>query len=640
MPNRTTVIPYSSPQPQKWNWSDRWIFSKWRQVSVQNQYLSEHGIEKVIPLSPNSPETPLMPRAVLNIPKQLKEKLKLEHWSGHWKKNVKENWKSHLKNTWNKIAKKPSSLNKNKEDDQPETPLKKVEQWQWPKGKSLVDFLKKVRVQGRKLLKFPEKLKKIATAPLGPSGNHQLSPKDLLIPEMANAATGVSATSPKTIDKSPNSSKKEDAGPEDGSLMSQIKSHLLLTYLKRIVEITPRLKAAKTQIAIEQSKGKVNRGDWLPKVDLVASAEHIRQNFDGLQKLEHPSKISLNIQQKIFDRSTHLNSKVSRLDTQFAEVSSEIEIQNVIEEACRRYLQLHRFQKNLDFSRNNAGLANEHLRSTKIRQESGELTITDVKQALVRYKTAKAVNRETTIQVDIAKHRLEEFLQMQPEKDLPMFDIFIPKVMIDDILKNESARLRPDIQLLQLRKEKEKLQLAKIKAQYLPTLSLSASQSRSWDHNVVTTSLTGNPLNESSIAIDFSFNIFNGGSTAYQRLTSEERLTQFNQNILHQQREAIRQVHETALQVELSQELEELYREAVEAAKNALEGIQEEFLVGTRTALDAFDAQNELFISQTRWLNAKIDHAMSSIALLKYVGKLDLQHLKLYLMDESQDAEE
>jgi outer membrane protein len=157
---------------------------------------------------------------------------------------------------------------------------------------------------------------------------------------------------------------------------------------------------------------------------------------------------------------------------------------------------------------------------------------------------------------------------------------------------------------------------------------------------VVTTSLTGNPLNESSIAIDFSFNIFNGGSTAYQRLTSEERLTQFNQNILHQQREAIRQVHETALQVELSQELEELYREAVEAAKNALEGIQEEFLVGTRTALDAFDAQNELFISQTRWLNAKIDHAMSSIALLKYVGKLDLQHLKLYLMDESQDAEE
>jgi outer membrane protein len=92
--------------------------------------------------------------------------------------------------------------------------------------------------------------------------------------------------------------------------------------------------------------------------------------------------------------------------------------------------------------------------------------------------------------------------------------------------------------------------------------------------------------------------------------------------------------------MEIARELTKSYWKAVEAAKKALFGIQEEFLVGTRTALDAFDAQNELFISQTRWLNAKIDHLLYVVDFFKTAGKLDLKNFATRLEFEPEESEE
>ena len=405
------------------------------------------------------------------------------------------------------------------------------------------------------------------------------------------------------------------AAPAIGSITDPLMNssnappHLLIRYLERVIQVMPRLNAARTQILIEQAKTKTQRSSLLPKLDFAASAESSQENFDGLTRNKHPAKVSLLLEQPIFDREAQLGVRSSQIEEQVAQVMSQSQVQDVIEESCRRYLDLHRFQQNLEFSRNNSGLANEHLRSTRIRQEKGELTLTDVNQALVRFKTATAVNRESTIQVTIAKHRLEEFIQEDPQNELPIFSLEIPKELLDQVESPQSIFGRPDLRILSLRLSKEEVQAKRIKSQYLPQLFLNAEQARSWDHNVTTTTLSGNPLNETSVSLNLSLNLFNGGHSFYQGVESSYRIYQFQQNLQHQQLEAKRLLLETVERLKLSQELTDLYGESVDAAKEALHGIQQEFLAGTRTALDAFDAQNELFISQTRWLNAKIDDA-------------------------------
>ena len=68
---------------------------------------------------------------------------------------------------------------------------------------------------------------------------------------------------------------------------------------------------------------------------------------------------------------------------------------------------------------------------------------------------------------------------------------------------------------------------------------------------------------------------------------------------------------------------------AVRAAQIALEGTQQEALVGSRTVLDVLIAEQQLFTTQSDLVTAQHDAAVAEFALVAVIGRLIAPALKL-----------
>jgi outer membrane protein TolC len=395
--------------------------------------------------------------------------------------------------------------------------------------------------------------------------------------------------------------------------------HPLADIIENVTKNSPKLQSARLQIAIEKSRSQQSQAQRLPSLDLIGTLDVTRERYDRIENSGHPTKFGAVLSQPLFNRPADLSHQISRFDESLAEIQSNLQDQDIIQELCRRYLDLYRFSRLAEFSRNNSGLAHEHLRSTTIRQEKGELTITDTNQALVRYKTAQAINEQSKAQLEIAKHRFTELTQTTPPSKLLLFDLSLSEEEMNSFLETGRLRQQPELQLLTTRIQKEKKQQSLTYSRYLPRLDLSLEQYRTWNNNA---NFVGNPYDETIVSLNFNWNLFNGGRTLGQQAESSLITQQLEFNYAQQTLESRRHIQEAILNVQVANSISNTYKEAVEAAKKALVGIQQEFLVGTRTALDAFDAQNELFVSQSRWLNAKVDRLLSSVLLLKTIGLL------------------
>ncbi len=67
----------------------------------------------------------------------------------------------------------------------------------------------------------------------------------------------------------------------------------------------------------------------------------------------------------------------------------------------------------------------------------------------------------------------------------------------------------------------------------------------------------------------------------------------------------------------------------MKANRIALEGVQQEALVGSRTVLDVLDAEQELFTSQVNLVRARRDYVVVTYQLKAAIGELTVDDLKL-----------
>ena len=71
------------------------------------------------------------------------------------------------------------------------------------------------------------------------------------------------------------------------------------------------------------------------------------------------------------------------------------------------------------------------------------------------------------------------------------------------------------------------------------------------------------------------------------------------------------------------------FRSEVRANQVALEGVQQEALVGARTVLDVLDAEQELFTSQVNLVRAEAIEVAASYQLKLAIGQLTVEGLEL-----------
>ena len=131
-----------------------------------------------------------------------------------------------------------------------------------------------------------------------------------------------------------------------------------------------------------------------------------------------------------------------------------------------------------------------------------------------------------------------------------------------------------------------------------------------------------------SFGIEFSMNIFNGGSTSARVRQAEHSLTQAMESLENARRVTQRDVRSSFLSVRAAVSQVKALKQAVISSQSRLKASEAGYDVGTRTTVDVLDARRELFNSQRQYARARYDYILESLRLQQFVGELNEEDIK------------
>jgi len=339
-----------------------------------------------------------------------------------------------------------------------------------------------------------------------------------------------------------------------------------------------------------------------------------------------PFTTSIKLEQTILDfgRGLLLEKSISGLD--LAKVKLVKKEQEILHSTIDAYSNLILAREKLDINIKNFNLLNRQVENDKIRLNRGQITITDLAQSESSLAGAKAQFTQAKSDLLISKLTYENIIGKvadpnQLKKSLDAI-VSIPATLSEAI--NLSKKNNPDIKIAQFDLVQSKKDLAISKSDLKPKASLSLERSYTDD-----VSSTINEREKDILKASVSWPFYAGGKTRSiirknLNLTTRERL------LLDDTVKTIEtNVASAWSSLESSKGFLNSVKSQVRAAKIANEGIAAEYERGSRTTLDVIQSNSILLSAQMSLATSERNYLLAQYNLLKAVGLLNSQYLKL-----------
>jgi outer membrane protein TolC len=182
----------------------------------------------------------------------------------------------------------------------------------------------------------------------------------------------------------------------------------------------------------------------------------------------------------------------------------------------------------------------------------------------------------------------------------------------------------PDIISQRYLEQSARINIKSVRGELLPTVNLAGKLSRAWE-----ASANDDQKTTGQMKLSLSIPLYQKGSV-YSRLRAAK---QDARQSLQKLEETRRSVSEAAAKAWVSLETAKAriksYSAQIEAAEIALEGVQREAAVGSRTVLDVLDAEQELLDAKISLVGANRDKVVASFQLKEATGQLTAKNLEL-----------
>ena len=338
----------------------------------------------------------------------------------------------------------------------------------------------------------------------------------------------------------------------------------------------------------------------------------------------YPARVALSLQQPVYRGGrTVAGTDRAESDVQVQRAQLLDTEQQVFLDVGTAYMNVLRDQAVVELNENNVRVLDRQYDATNDRFSVGEVTRTDVAQAEAATARARADLTRSRGNLEVSRANYERLVG-----DLPGRLEQPPAVL--DVPRTKAAALeaaQTDNPTFLAATFSEQVALANVRlveGELLPTVNLTASLSRDWDSQA-----RDSRIDQGRIAGELTVPLYQGGGVA-ARVREAKQLA-------GQQRtraeEARRAVVEAATQAWESLEsararIRSLEAE-IEASKIALEGTQQEALVGTRTVLDVLDAEQSLLDARVNLVSSQRDLAVAAFQLASASGRLTAERLRL-----------
>ena len=394
-----------------------------------------------------------------------------------------------------------------------------------------------------------------------------------------------------------------------------------------------QLNAERENIKASEEDINISKADYKPTLTLSGS-----KSIENTNKLTNqsggdttindvdPFTTSIKLEQTLldFDRGISHERNIIGLDLASAKLIKKE--QDIFYEAIEAYTQLILARETLDINNSNLDLLSRQVENDKIRLDRGQITITDLSQSESSFAGAQAQFIEAKNDLLISKLTYENIIGKIKDPNLLQKEssaiVNIPKSLNDAI--SISKRKNPDILIAKFELNQTEKDLESSKADLIPTASLSLERSYSDD-----LSSTIDEREKDTLTTTLSWPFYSGGkkrSTINKNanLTSRKRLL-LDDTI---------QTNETNVtsawaSLESSKSFLDSVKVQVKAAKIANEGIVAEYERGSRTTLDVIQSNALLLTAQISLASSERNYLLSQYDLLKAVGLLNSEYLKL-----------
>ena len=396
----------------------------------------------------------------------------------------------------------------------------------------------------------------------------------------------------------------------------------------------PELNAERENIKVSEENLNISKGDYLPSLTLSGSKS--KENTNKLTNQSggdasitdvDPLSTSVTIEQTLIDFGRAAEHDKNKIGINLAKAKLLKKEQDILYKAIEAYTGLILANEKFEINKANVNLLERQVETNSIRLERGQVTLSDVAQSESSLAEAQARFIQAENEVLTSKLNYENIIgSLSSSKSLvknSTLNFVIPESLNSAI--ELSKKNTPNLTIAKLEYEQSENDTIIAKSDLSPTAKLSFERSYSED-----LSSTYDEREKDILKATVSWPFYSGGKNiaTYKK----------NKNLQNRQRLLLDNTTKTNdtnvasawSNFQSSKSLLNSVESQVRAAEIANEGITAEYESGFgRTTLEVIQSNSFLLNAQISLANSERNYLLSQFNLLKSIGLLNSDYLKI-----------
>lgn len=364
-----------------------------------------------------------------------------------------------------------------------------------------------------------------------------------------------------------------------------------------------------------------------PTVEFMASAGSVHDGGSASRSSSsrNPASFGLGASQPLLRGGrTHIKVRAAENSVLAERARLVSREQSVLLAAATAYLDVFRDQAVLQLTTNNENVLARQLEAAQDRFQVGEITRTDVYQAEARLAQATAgrIQSEANLEASRATYQAVTGLAQTASFDLPANPPDMPPSK--DVAIQEAISNNPLVVSAQYDEQVAVDNVDDIRGELMPELDLNLGVSRDFN----TQGGAGSASNARAV-LNLTVPLYRSGAVQSRVRAAKQAALRLGQ-IVDQERRAVSERATRAWQsLQAADARVTSFQTQIQAATIALDGVEREAAVGSRTLLDVLNAEQELLNARVNHITAQRDAGVAMFDMLNAVGRLTAHHLRL-----------
>ena len=407
---------------------------------------------------------------------------------------------------------------------------------------------------------------------------------------------------------------------------SNIKAETLSSALSNAYLSNPIINSKRAELRSLDENVSAATSQFFPSIEAIGSYSENTLEYGELDKIKtNPLTGSFLINQKIFTGGKLINDRLSAINLVAAgrQKLNDSE-QSILYQAAQAYFNYLKTEQIVKLQQNNFEVLSERLEATKIQFEVGELTLTDVAQAEARLSQAQSNLADARSLLKAREADYRSIIGLNPDNleewneqlDIPLNEV----EAISIALKNN-----PQLKYYENIERSSDYNVSSQKSMLSPQLSLRGEYIYAEDQSF----LMSEDIDQYQITGQIKIPIFYGGLNWSNIRKAQEINSRDKYLIIDGKRKIRSYVKKSFAEYNASKLRISATEKQAQATEIALEGVKQEFQLGTRTTLDILDAEQEYLDARVSFVTAKNDSNISLFQLFYYMGTLTPENLNM-----------